>query len=103
VCCWAGIDIHALTGSDAVEALRARSRQLSYEQARMLATMVEIGLCDPDACGDEVARFAESPLYAADEIRAALSWTRRAANRELDFAEALVLRMPAVFLRWSPG
>lgn len=49
----AGIDIHALTGADAVEVLQARARQLSHEQARLLATMVEVGLCDPDA---EVAR-----------------------------------------------
>jgi hypothetical protein len=47
--------------------------------------------------GDEVARLPESPQYASDEIRAALAWTRRAADRELDFAETLVLRMPAVY------
>jgi hypothetical protein len=99
----ANIDIHALTGDDAVEVLQARARQLSYEQARLLATMVEIGLCDPEAAGDEVARLTESPPYAADEIRAALAWTRRAADRELDFAEALVLRMPAVFTALETG
>jgi hypothetical protein len=33
----AGIDVHALTGSDVVEVLQARMRQLSYEQARVLA------------------------------------------------------------------
>lgn len=90
----AGIDIHALTGADAVEVLWARARQLSHEQARLLATMVEIGLCDPDADTDDVSRLAESSTYAADEIRAALAWTRRAADRVLDFAETLVLRMP---------
>ncbi|MGB9139172.1 MAG: hypothetical protein WCB73_18455 [Pseudonocardiaceae bacterium] len=37
----AGIDIHAVSGADAVEVLRARARQLSHEQARLLATMVE--------------------------------------------------------------
>ncbi len=99
----ARIDIHTLTGADAVEVLRARVRQLSYEQARVLATMVEVGLCDPDARGDEVARLVEPTPYAADEIRAALAWTRRAADRELDFAEALVLRMPAVFTALEAG
>ncbi|HKS52973.1 MAG TPA: DUF222 domain-containing protein [Pseudonocardiaceae bacterium] len=99
----AAIDISALTGSDVVEVLRARARQLSHEQARLLATMVEVGLCDPDANNDEVARLAESPPYAADEIRAALSWTRRAADRELDFAETLVVRMPAVFTALEAG
>ncbi len=50
-----------------------------------------------------MARLSESPPYAADEIRAALVWTRRAADRELDFAETLVLRMPAVFTALEAG
>jgi hypothetical protein len=99
----AGIDIHALAGADAVEVLQARARQLSHEQARLLATMVEVGWCDPDAGANEVGRLVVSPLYAADEIRAALAWTRRAADRELDFAETLVLRMPAVFTALDTG
>jgi hypothetical protein len=69
----AGIDIHALVGADAVEVLRARARQLSHDQARLLATMVEVGLCDPDAGVGEVARLSQAPPYAADEIRAALA------------------------------
>ena len=99
----ARIDISALTGSDVVEVLRARARQLSHDQARLLATMVEVGLCDPAAYDDEVSRLSEPPAYAADEIRAALAWTRRAADRELNFAEALVLRMPAVFTALETG
>ncbi len=99
----AGIDVHAVTGADAVEVLQARARQLSHEQARLLATMVEVGLCDPEAGPGEVARLVESPLYAVDEIRAALAWTRRAADRELGFAETLVLRMPAVFTALDAG
>ncbi|MGB8995603.1 MAG: hypothetical protein WCC65_09880 [Pseudonocardiaceae bacterium] len=99
----AGIDVHAVTGADAVEVLRARARQLAHEQARLLATMVEVGLCDPDAGAGEVSRLVESPLYAADEIRAALAWTRRAADREHGFAETLVLRMPAVFTALDTG
>ncbi|MGB9278787.1 MAG: hypothetical protein WCB57_01670 [Pseudonocardiaceae bacterium] len=99
----AGIDLYAVTGADVVEVLRARARQLAHDQARLLATMVEVGLCDPDAGAGEVARLVESPLYAADEIRAALAWTRRAADREHGFAETLVLRMPAVFTALDTG
>ena len=98
----AGIDIHALTVADAVEILRARGRQLSHEQARLLATMVEIGLCDPDADPGEVARLPESPPYAADEIRAALAWTRRAAEREHDFGETLVCGCRRCSPHWIP-
>jgi len=99
----AGIDIHALAGADAVEVLRARARQLSHDQARLLAVMVEVGLCDPDAGAGEVARLSQTPPYAADEIRAALAWTRSAADRKLGFAETLVVRMLAVFAALESG
>jgi hypothetical protein len=99
----AEIDIHLLTGADAVEVLRARARQLSHEQARLLTTIVEIGLCDPDANVGEVARLPESPPYAADEIRAALAWTHRAADRELDFAELWYCGCRRCSPRWIPA
>ncbi|MGH4024964.1 MAG: hypothetical protein ACRDRV_10300, partial [Pseudonocardiaceae bacterium] len=99
----AGIDMSTLTGADVVEVLRARARQLSHEQARLLATMVEVGLCDPAAGPDDVARLDEPPVYAADEIRAALAWTRRSAEREFEFAQTLVTRMPAVLTALDRG
>lgn len=99
----AGIDLPALTGSDAVDVLCARARQLNHEQAQMLAAIVEVGLCDPKADLDEVARLTEPPPYAADEIRAALAWTRRAAEREHDFAQSVVVRMPAVYAALNAG
>ncbi|MGH3886223.1 MAG: hypothetical protein ACRDSZ_06585 [Pseudonocardiaceae bacterium] len=58
----AGIDIQALTGADAVEVLRARARQLSHDQARLLAAMVEVGLCAPDAGAGEVAGVGRSAV-----------------------------------------
>ncbi|MGH8918946.1 MAG: hypothetical protein ACRD0H_11565 [Actinomycetes bacterium] len=39
-----GLDISALTGTDLVEVLRARARQLSHEQAQLLAAMVQVGV-----------------------------------------------------------
>jgi uncharacterized protein DUF222 len=97
------LDLSAVTGTDLVEVLRARARQLSHEQAQLLATMVEVGLCDPHAGPDEVARLAQAPEYAADEIRAALAWTRNAASREYHFAETLLARLPAVFAALDTG
>ena len=99
----ARLDSHALTGSDLVEVLRARARQLSHDQAQLLTVMAEIGLCDPDAEPDEVARLTEAPEYAADEIRAALAWTRNAAYREFHFAQELRGRLPAVFTALDTG
>ena len=99
----AGLDIHALTGADLVEVLRARARQLSHEQAQLLVTMAEVGLCDPAAGPEEVGRLAQAPEWAADEIRAALAWTRNAAYREFHFAEMLLGRLPAVLTALDTG
>ena len=98
-----GLNISALTGNDLVEVLRARARQLSHEQAQLLAVMVEVGLSDPQAGPDGVGRLAQAPEFAADEIRAALVWTRNAAYREHHFAEALLVRLPAVFTALNTG
>jgi len=99
----AELDIHAVTGSDLVEVLRARSRQLAHEQAQLLAVMAEIGWCDPAAGPEEVARLAQPRDYAADEIRTALAWTRTAAYREYHFAQTLLERLPAVFTALGTG
>ncbi len=105
----AGLDLRALAGSDLVEVLQARARQLAHEQAQLLAVMAEIGWCDPHAGPDEVARLAQlsggdGPLVsAADEIRAALAWTRNAADREYHFAQSLLGRLPAVFTALDAG
>jgi hypothetical protein len=105
----ASLDLRALVGSDLVEVLRARARQLAHEQAQLLAVMAEIGWCDPHAGLDEVARLAQLPgedeplVSAADEIRAALAWTRNAAYREYHFAQSLLGRLPAVFAALDAG
>ncbi len=65
--------------------------------------MVEVGLCDPYAGPDEVARVVQPSEFAADEIRAALAWTRNAAYREHHFAETLLTRLPAVFTALDSG
>ncbi len=105
----AGLDLRMLAGSDLVEVLRAQARQLAHEQAQLLAVMAEIGWCDPHAGPDEVARLAQLPgeneplVSAADEIRAALAWTRNAAYREYHFAQSLLGRLPAVFTALDAG
>src|SRR5262245_5272852 len=52
----ATIDPRRLGGLDCVEVMRAQHRQAAHEQARMMATMVEVGLCGigPD---DELPRM----------------------------------------------
>ena len=67
----AGIKLSRLSGYDCVEVLKARYRQVNHERARLMATMVEVGLCGigPD---DELPRQAAPDEFSADEIRAAL-------------------------------
>jgi hypothetical protein len=59
----ADLDIRALIGSDLVEVLQARARQLSHEQAQLLAVMAEIGRCDP-AAGPGGCRRCSPPWTA---------------------------------------
>jgi hypothetical protein len=98
----AGIDLARLSGADCVEVLRARHRQLSHEQARFMATMVEVGVCGigPD---DQLPRMAAPDEFSADEIRGALSWTRTAANTQLTLAWDLHTRLPRVFKALDAG
>jgi hypothetical protein len=98
----AGIELSRLSGFDAVEVLRARYRQLNHDRAALLATMTEIGLCDigPD---DELPCSATPDEFAADEIRAALVWTRRAAEGQFWLAYDLCTRLPAVQAAMAAG
>ena len=47
--------------------------------------------------------LTRAPEWAADEIRAALAWTRTAAYREYHFAHTLLTRLPAVFTALDTG
>lgn len=98
----AGIELSRLSGYDCVEVLKARYRQVNHERARLMATMVEVGLCDigPD---DELPRMAAPDEFSADEIRAALVFTRRAADAQFWLAHDLVTRLPAVHAAMDAG
>lgn len=98
----ATIDLSRLGGLDCVEVLRAQHRQASHEQARQMAAMVEVALCavGPDAA---LPRMAVPDEWSADEIRAALSWTRSAADTQLSLAWDLTSRLPQVFAALDAG
>jgi Domain of unknown function (DUF222) len=87
----AQIDPTRLCGDHQVEVLCAQHRQLAHEQARMLAALVRVGHATPGA-----GRYAAVSSCAGGEIAAALHWTARAAERELQFAETVVSGLPLV-------
>jgi hypothetical protein len=97
-----GIDLARLTGFDCVTVLKARYRQLNHERAQVMAAMVEVGLCGigPD---DQPRRRAVPDEFSADEIRAALVLTRRAADAQFWLAYDLLTRLPAVHTALDAG
>lgn len=98
----AGIELSALSGYDCVEVFKAQSRQVNHERARLMATMVEVGLCGVGHAGGS-PRMAMPDEFSADEIRAALMLTRRAADAQSRLGYFLVTRLPAVHAAMAAG
>jgi hypothetical protein len=90
------VDRSRLNGFDLVEVLKARERLVAHYQAGAQADMVEISHAAPGEVDCDVERLDEAFEYAADEIRAALTLTRKAAETRLDYATDLVSRLPRV-------
>ncbi len=100
------VDVDGVSGRDRLVVLRAQQRQVSHDQARLLATMASV----VDAVVDEYETDLDHPLglsdaadAAATEIRVALHLTRRAADRELEFALELRRRLPTVHAALHTG
>jgi hypothetical protein len=96
------IDLTRLSGFDCVTVLKARYRQLNHERAQLMATMLKVGLCGigPD---DPPRRRMVPDEFSADEIRAALVLTRRAADTQFWLAYNLITRPPAVHAALDAG
>jgi hypothetical protein len=93
----------AVPNGDVVDVLQGWGRLLAHVQAGYLAAMVEVGRRDPGGGDASTARLDVPGRYAADEIRAALTLTLRAAEREHEFAEAVVITLPSVHAALSAG
>lgn len=85
-----------------LDVLRAQYRQVAHEQARMAATLVELGRCDGVPAPGVVSRSDRPDELAVHETRAALRWTRRAADAEHGLSEAVVA-VPELFAAWDAG
>jgi hypothetical protein len=99
----AGIELSRLSGYDGVEVLKAQYRQVNHERARLMAAMVEVGLCGIGSADEPVRRMAVPDEFSADEIRAALVLTRRAADAQFWLAHDLLTRLPAVHAAMNAG
>src|SRR5690606_34664865 len=99
-------DRSALSDGELVAVLAARARQLAHLQAELLADMAAAaGRCHPRIPEPPpgAGRWAEPVDHGADEIAAALSWTSLAAGCQLEFAERLIHRLPAVYQAMLAG
>jgi hypothetical protein len=83
------VDRGSLSDFDRVELLKARARLRAHVEAELLADMVSILDAESVVLGSGMAVDVLHEAAAA-EIGAALSWTRRAAERNLDFATTLL-------------
>lgn len=93
------VDRSRLSGHDTVRVLQADARMEAHYASRKYVSMVEVAhRTDPDA-----GTTAEMVEYASDEIGAALTLTRRAAESELEFAAELDQRFPDVGEALSSG
>ena len=96
----ATLNRNRLSGYERVVLLQARARQMAHDQAELYADMVAVA----EATAQELGPYSgleEIQDSAASEIRAALTWTRRAAEYQLAFATDLVERLPLVWVALS--
>ena len=77
-----------------VTLLQAIARQVAHYQAELYAAMAEVAHCSSDPTSAE--RVEAIDEFAAEEIGAALCFTRRAADMHLGLALDLVERLPEV-------
>lgn len=99
----ASVDVSRLNGYDAVRLMQAQARLGSHHEAGKLSAMAEVA-CSPP--GDPDSPVEREPLpgeYAAAEVAAALTLTRRAADALLDQALTLRDRLQRVWERLSDG
>ncbi|MGH8968018.1 MAG: DUF222 domain-containing protein, partial [Actinomycetes bacterium] len=98
----AGLELSRLSGFDCVEFLKAQYRQANHERARVMAAMAQVGVCGP-VPDDDLTRMVMPDEFSADEVRAALVLTRRAAHAQFWLAYDLVTRLPQVHAAMDPG
>jgi len=94
------VDLSRLNGHDLVTVLRAGQRQVSHYQAVVYAAMAETAYA---ASADTTERSSLPNERAADEIAAALGYTRRKACNELGTALRLRDDLPEVAAALESG
>jgi Domain of unknown function (DUF222)/HNH endonuclease len=99
----ADIDSAQVPNNELLPLLTAQSRQAAHESARLLSVIAEVGRANPTFDDSAIDRLDHPFRHAPDEVRAALSWSRRAAEAECALAEQLVHHLPVVHAAFLAG
>jgi hypothetical protein len=86
-----------LNGYHLVEVMKTRERLVAHYQAGAIADTVEISYSAPGDSDSPAERIEEAFEFASDEIRAALTLTRNAADRRMSLSSDLYERFPQVY------
>ena len=97
------VDRSCLNGYDLVRTLQARERLVAHHQAGSMADQVEISHAAPGHATSPPKRLEEAFEYASDEIRAALTLTRKGADSRLSMASTIVESLPRLWEMLNEG
>ncbi|HEY6634632.1 MAG TPA: hypothetical protein VI141_03365, partial [Acidimicrobiia bacterium] len=97
------VDPSCLNGYDLVRLMRARARLSSHHEASKYVAMAEIAFAPPSGPESDVSRSSQQVEYAALEVGAALSLTRRSSEDQLSRAVSLTGRLRRVLEVFTAG
>jgi Domain of unknown function (DUF222)/HNH endonuclease len=99
----AKVDRDSLNGYELIVVLETRARQIASMQAELYADMMALAYCPAGDRNSPPLRAETMDVFAADEVRAALTLTRKAADHHFGLAYQLVERLPGVWHALSRG
>ena len=97
------VDLRRLNGHDVVRLMKARACLASHHEAGKYSAMAEIAYAPPSDPDSGVLRSSEDVEYAAVEVAAALSLTRRSSEDQLSRAVSLTGRLRRVHEVFTAG
>jgi Domain of unknown function (DUF222)/HNH endonuclease len=98
----ASLDRRALGGGDLLEVVRARGRQVAFEQAQLLADVHELAHT-PAGPAPAHARTREADEFAEVEVAFALACTTRSAQALTGLAFEAIEKLPAIHAALAAG
>lgn len=97
------IDVSQLNGHDAVRLMQTQARLSSHHEAGKYQAMAEVAYSPPSDPDSGVLRSSEEVEYAAVEVAAALTLTRRSSEDQLSRAVSLTGLLRRVWDAFSAG